>query len=197
MNALISNEKYNALLKTSHELFWKFGFRRVSIEEICREARVSKMTFYRFFPNKPELVKTIIKNMFDTMLSDYRNLMNQNIPFEDKIRQQLLLKFEGTKNMSQELMRDIYGDPESEMHKQWVSLSNEMMHIVLNDYRHAQDQGWIRKDIRIEYIMYMSNKTVEIASDPKLQALYPDMQSLIMEIANNFFYGILPRDNKQ
>lgn len=193
MATTIPSEKYNAIIKTSHDLFWKFGIRRVTIEEICREAAVSKMTFYRFFSNKAEVAKAVVKNLFDEMQNDYRNLMDQNIPFEDKIKKQLLMKFEGTKEISPELIKDIYGNPESELFKYWKSRADEMLQLVFEDYSQAQKKGWIRKDMKIEYLIYMSNKASEFASDENLQKLYPDMQSLVMEIANMFFYGILPR----
>ena len=193
MKTPVRNEKLEAILKTSHELFWKFGIRRVTIEEICREANVSKMTFYRFFSNKAEIAQAVVKNLFDNMMDDYRKLMNEDIPFEEKIKKQLLMKFEGTKEISPELIKDVYDDRDSELFRYWKSRSDEMLQLVYEDYSHAQKMGWIRKDMKIEYIIYMSNKASEIVSDENLQKLYPDMQTLIMEIANTFFYGILPR----
>ena len=56
------NKKYKQIIATSKELFWKFGIKRVTVEEICSQAHVSKMTFYKFFPNKIELAKIILKN---------------------------------------------------------------------------------------------------------------------------------------
>ncbi len=194
MDAPVNNEKYEAILKTSHELFWKFGFRRVTIEEICREAKVSKMTFYRFFPNKPELTEVIIKNLFDNILKDYRKIIDQDTSFEEKVRQQLMMKFEGTADISPELVKDIYGDPDAHIFKYWKSRADEMMQIVFNDYAHAQKMGWIRKDMKLEFIFYFLNKTIEFASDKELQSKYSNMQALIMEIANFFFYGILSRN---
>ena len=194
MSTAITNEKYTSILKTSHDLFWKFGIRRVTIEEICREASVSKMTFYRFFSNKSELAREVVKNLFDEMLKDYRKLMSEDIPFKEKIEKQLLMKFEGTKEISSELVKEIYGDQNSELFIYWKSRADEMLKLVFEDYSYAQKNGWIRKDIKIEYIIYMSNKVSEIASDENLQKLYPDMRSLIMEIANMFFYGLLPRE---
>ena len=55
MDNLTTNPKYLDIFKTAKDLFWKYGIKRVSIEEICKEAKVSKMTFYKFFPNKIEL----------------------------------------------------------------------------------------------------------------------------------------------
>ncbi len=196
MSAPIDNEKYNSIIKTSHNLFWKFGIRRVTVEEICREAFVSKMTFYRFFPNKTAVAKAVIRNIFDNILNDYRKLMAQNIPFEEKVRQQLIMKFEGTKEISAELVKDIYGDPKLEIFTYWESRTNEIMQLVFSDYAHAQEMGWIRKDIRLEFVQYFTNKMGEMASDENLQALYPSTQDLIMEIANFFFYGIFPRKER-
>ena len=59
------NPKQNQIISTAQSLFWKYGMRRVSIEEICRDARVSKMTFYKFFKNKVDLVKFILDKIMD------------------------------------------------------------------------------------------------------------------------------------
>ena len=32
-----SNVKYQDIVSTARDLFWKFGIKRVSIEEICKE----------------------------------------------------------------------------------------------------------------------------------------------------------------
>ncbi len=48
------------LTEAGRSLFWKFGFTKVTVEEICQSAGVSKMTFYRYFENKTELAKRIL-----------------------------------------------------------------------------------------------------------------------------------------
>ena len=61
------NAKREALLNTGRRLFWKYGFKRVTISEICEEADVSKMTYYRCFENKTDLAKTI----FDKVVKEW------------------------------------------------------------------------------------------------------------------------------
>lgn len=51
------------ILKTATKLFFKFGLRSVSIEDICNELRISKKTFYTCFPQKEALI--------DYILADY------------------------------------------------------------------------------------------------------------------------------
>lgn len=48
------NIKQQFILSAGKELFWKHGVKRVTVEEICVQASVSKMTFYKFFMNKRE-----------------------------------------------------------------------------------------------------------------------------------------------
>ena len=62
---LLNNTKYNDICREGRKIIWKHGIKRVSIEEICREAGVSKMTFYKYFPNKLELVKSLFDILFD------------------------------------------------------------------------------------------------------------------------------------
>ena len=69
--------KFSAIVNKARELFWKHGITRVTVEEICKEANVSKMTFYRFFSNKTELGRTIIDNIMDESVEKYRSLMNE------------------------------------------------------------------------------------------------------------------------
>ncbi|MBN2807090.1 MAG: TetR/AcrR family transcriptional regulator [Prolixibacteraceae bacterium] len=191
------NQKYQQILETAHQLFWKFGIRRVSIEEICRESGVSKMTLYRFFPNKVELAKKVITNMFDDSRAKYQALMAQDIPFEEKIKQQVIMKFEGTKEMSAELVKDIYSGWNPELQAFFGEMAVKMTMMVRNDYVNAIENGWIRKDVKIDFIFYMTQKMTEMSTDPALLHMYGNnIQSVIMEFMNMMFYGILPRHNE-
>ena len=185
-------KKYRDLLVTGKNLFWKHGFRRVTVEEICQESKVSKMTFYKYFPNKVELAKAILDKMFNESMDQFRALMLSDIPFEEKMELQIRMKSEGTQDISQEFVKDIYGDPGSELFGYWREKASEVIQLVVELYRQAQDEGYIRKDIRIDFILYMINKTFEFVNDDELISKYDTMQDLILEINRFFLYGILP-----
>ena len=190
-------QKKEDLLRTAKDLFWKFGFRRVTVEEICREANVSKMTFYKYFSNKEDLAIEMIKKMFDENMKVFNEMMEADIPFEEKMHKQVQMKMEGTKNISEEFVKDIYGDVESEINKYWKKRINEAMMEVMNHYKKAQEKGWIRKDLKIDFMMYLVNKFFEFTNDDYLISKYNTMQDLIMEINKFFLYGILPSNKPQ
>ena len=196
MTAQPDSPKYLDILNTARRLFWKHGIRRVSVEEICREAGASKMSFYRFFPNKVELAKAMLQELFDESMNEYQALMAQDIPFEEKVQKQLLMKFEGTQEISAELVRDIYSNREWGLGEYLEQRTEEALKVIMNDYAQAQQKGWIRQDLRLDFMLYIFHRMPEWVSDEQLLASYPDTQELIMEATRFFFYGILPRKQK-
>ena len=188
-------KKYYDIVTTAKDLFWKHGFKRVTVEEICTRSNVSKMTFYKYFPNKTELAIQIIKNMFDENIKKINELMLSDISFEEKMKLQVKMKLEATNDISEEFVKDVYGDNDSEVKRYWEKMANDAIDIVINHYREAQIKGWMRKDIKIDFIIYVINKFFEFVNDDYLISKYDTMQDLIVEINKFFLYGILPYEN--
>ncbi len=192
----MSSKKKREIIATGRALFLKHGFKRVTVEEVCAEANVSKMTFYKHFSNKMELVKAIVVKMGEEALDRYRKIMNRNIPFTEKIELQIQMKMEGTAEMSSEFMDDllVHGEPEimqfmSEQRKYFLG-------IVYADYLEAQNRGEIRKDVKPEFIIYFLNHLNDMLQDETLINMYKDPNELAMELTRFFFYGITHRNEK-
>ena len=109
------NPKRQQIVSTAKSLFLKFGIRRVSIEEICREAKVSKMTFYKHFNNKIDLAVFIYDQMSSEAMAEYQQIMAADIPFSEKVRKSIELKMKNTKELSQEFLTDFYINADSEL----------------------------------------------------------------------------------
>ena len=185
--------KRKQLIQTAKELFFKYGIKRVTVEEICQEANVSKMTFYKHFRNKNELVKIWITEMTDEAMEKYRSLMDSDLPFQEKVRQTIQMKMEGTDGMSQDFFSDYIPHAEPDLHDFLHQRMHEMMGLVIQDYAKAQNRGDIRQDIKIEFILWFLNKILDMMEDEALQQLYESPQDMIREMLNFFFYGIMPR----
>ena len=192
MKEHLNNKKYQALVSTGKNLFWKFGLKRVSIEEICKEASVSKMTFYKFFPNKIELAKTILDNIMKDSTIQFSELLMSSISFKEKVRQMLLMKMEGTKDLSAEFLNDIYQYPENELQQCMHKYREESMQLFIQFLQNAKNDGFIRGDIKIEFILYQIDLMTKTANDKNMQGLYSTPGDLIMESMNFLFYGLMP-----
>ena len=99
--------KGEAIVETGRKLFFQHGIRRVSVEEVCREAGVSKMTFYRSFKNKDDLVLHILDQLVDASMAHCELLMKQNAPFAEKMEELMAMKVKMVAQFSKEFMKDL------------------------------------------------------------------------------------------
>jgi AcrR family transcriptional regulator len=185
------SKKQEDILVTGRELFWKHGIRRVSVEEICKKAVVSKMTFYKYFSNKNDLVKEIMRWIMEDALTKFDEVLARDTHYREKAKEMLVLKMEGTANISKEFMSDYYSLNEPHLIEFLHSMTNEVLNRFLESIKTAQEKGEVRSEIKPEFIMYFFNHMQTMAGDQELLKFYPVAQDLIMEILNFFFYGIL------
>ncbi|MFW5821233.1 MAG: TetR/AcrR family transcriptional regulator [Bacteroidota bacterium] len=186
------NEKYKDIVNQGKDLFWKYGIKKVTVEEICAKAGTSRVTFYKYFDNKEQLAYYILKNLLDESIKEFEEIMNSAEPFETKVKQVIHFKIKNTGRISYEFLSDI----QNADYPQIVRLINQTkvdtMKILEDHFREAQWNGFIRKDVKMEFILYFINKMQELVYDPQLEKLYPDTGALVSELIRFFFYGILP-----
>lgn len=190
MNKESNNPKYIKLKETGQRLFWKYGFRRVSVDEICREAEVSKMTFYRFFENKTDLAKQIFSEVVRKSVEKFNEIIDSDIAPSEKLKLIITMKLEGTNDISREFLTDFYNTPDSELQKFVKETTMVSWDMVISGFRRGQKNGWLRKDFKPEFLLYLSENIKTMLNNEKLLKLYNTPQDMIMEIANFFTYGI-------
>ncbi len=188
------NKKFQSIVQTASELFFRFGIKRITVEEICREAGVSKMTFYKHFKNKMELAEYMINQIFEDSKARYFQIMNQDIPYREKIKQIIRMKMNQIDKMCQNFFDEWNLRSEPELKKLIDEKTAEISELILNDYRRAQQRGDIRKDIKLEFIHYFLNHITDMLKNKKLIRLYDTPEQLREELVDFLFYGILPRN---
>jgi AcrR family transcriptional regulator len=188
-------EKYESIVTAAKLLFWKHGIRRVTVEEICQEAGVSKMTCYKYFSNKTAIAQYVIEEIFESGMKKYKEIFTSDIPYEEKVRKLIELKMENTHEISQELIEDIYKYEVEDLANTIESIKNRMLKEYLEDFSCAQKDGEIRSDIKPEFILYFLNHLTEMMVDDKLVGIYSNYEQMIAEVLSFFFYGIMPRKN--
>ena len=100
METKTTTKTYKLLLQTAKKLFWKDGIYAVSVEEICKVADVSKMTFYRYFKNKDEIAEAVIDTLIDKGIKKYRSIMQSDVHFEIKAKELIRYKYKEIKGIS-------------------------------------------------------------------------------------------------
>ena len=145
------------LIQITKDLFWKHGIKRITVEEICKEAEVSKMTFYRHFKNKEAVAIAVIETIFNESLERYHNIMSTNDTFRIKVNKLLKLKQDDIKGISQEFIKDISRSDSSTLRDIIKGYRQQMHQHVILDFKQAQDKGDIRQDLNLDFVIFLLN----------------------------------------
>lgn len=187
------NAKFQKIVQTATHLFMRYGFSRVTIEEICQTSNVSKMTFYKHFSNKIKLILYIIEKQADTAITEYQRIMQSDMLFSEKVKKLIQMKIRQGESYSRELYNDLMQNQVPEVQAFIQKLQQENINRVINDLKQAQKKGEIRSDLKPELIVYILNKMTDWTKDDELLDMFDDLSELTSEVMNFFFYGILLR----
>ncbi len=189
------SKKMNRIIETATELFTEHGIRRITIEEICRTAGASKMTFYKYFDNKIDLLRHIWERWFDEGYGTLDEIDAMDIPFSEKMRRLIEWKMGLVSSMSPEFLDEvIHSSPELAAFIDEMKVKN--LERFMTFVEKAQSRGDMRR-MRPEFFLATMNKLQEIISDEKLASAYTDRLDLIQDVHNFLFFGILPERKNQ
>ena len=176
---------------TATDLFQRFGFKRITIEELCLKAGVSKMTFYKYFQNKDELVKYLANELLLQAETAMHEIDAMDIPFTTKIKKFLKLKEDAGAKLSREFIVE-YMNPDTEMQLFFTQFYERATNLFIEFIQNSQQKGEVRKDIKPEFLIAAINKLIDLAKDETLIDLYPRAMDFTLEINKFMCFGILP-----
>jgi AcrR family transcriptional regulator len=185
-------DKRAQIVDAAADLFNRFGLRRVTVEEICRKAGTSKMTFYKHFANKVDVFKYIWNDLVDQAYKKVDEIDAMSVPFPEKLHLIFQYKMGLMSQMSPELLEDLLGgDPE--ILSFMTEIRKRSFALFLEFAERAQKRGDMRK-VRPELFMAALEKMGELAHNTDLRNSYPDNIDFARDLNGLFFYGLLPRE---
>ena len=189
-------KKKSAIVHTADELFRQFGFKKVTVEEICEKAGVSKMTFYKYFANKNELIKYLWKKMIDDSWAKLDELENTKTPFQEKVHLILKLKEEAVSAMGDQYIKD-YLNIVPELQDFYNQILADVMQRFMKIIKLAQEKGEVRKTIRPEFFFAVVNQLMALANNESLVGIFDNYTEFALEINNFLYYGLMPIPEKK
>lgn len=184
------NPKYEKIIREGKNLFWKHGVTRVTVEEICEQANVSKRTFYKHFNNKKALAKIILEQMVNQNIEQFQSVVFADIPFSEKAKKMILLKFQSSEGISVEFINDIYKNKNLGLY-QYIEDQTEKSKALFADLiNDAKKKGEVQKTVKTEFVMAYLDQLSNMATNPNLMAKYKNTREMIMEAIEFMFYGL-------
>jgi len=176
------------IVTAAEKLFTRFGAKRVSVEEICRKANVSKMTFYRYFTNKIVLVRHIRDVYVEDGFRKFDEIKALDIPFAEKVDLMTHWKVAFGDRIGAGFIREM------------VSIDDVVASVkerFLGNLKEAREKGEIRKDIDPEFLWMVIDKLSELVRDGSWKTVCDDFGDYQYQMRTLIFYGLLSRAEVQ
>lgn len=140
--------KQEQIIEAARKLFHKFGFKKVSMDEIANEAGVTKKTIYMYFNSKEELLKYFIQEELLNMKKIVEEVEKKNLNFFDTVNEGIykLLNYKKEKDFLQIIAK------EAEWLKNPIVIQNlqlidkQIQNYIKEKLEEAKEKGFIRYD---------------------------------------------------
>lgn len=184
--------KQRKLIETAAQLFFKHGFKRVTVEEICKTANVSKVTFYRYFSGKDTLIEYITRLLGDKFVSEFTEIIDSDRSIKRKFDEIAILKQDFATNLGGELRESIFQAPAVKEYTKKIEM--QMMQKFESLMQKEQALGNINPDVDIEKAMAFISRLNQLLSDDSFRGIYRDLNEMIVQVNELLVMGLKSRD---
>ncbi|MVM39868.1 TetR family transcriptional regulator [Spirosoma sp. HMF3257] len=180
------------ILAEAEKLFWKYGVRSVTMEDIAHQLGISKKTIYQHFSDKEQILYQVIQHKtgrdqseMDCMVTETSNPVEEILGVLNMIRK-------NTDQVSPNLLIDIkrYYPQAFALFRQYKE--GQIMRSILENIQKGISQGIYRSDINPTILARLRVEQIELAFNhdlfPSDQYSMHDVQA---ELMHHFVRGML------
>ncbi len=186
----------NQIVAESARLFYLYGFRKITVEEIASSLKMSKKTIYQYFSSKDEIILAVIDFIMYGKLAKLNDLADSNMPVMDALTKNVSVFREFTKNVSEPMMIDMKMMPEiwKKIEEKRLVLFQKIEDIV----EKGKQEGSVRKDLNTDLFMriFMS-ALAKFANPSMLIEMNMAPSDFLEQFTGIFFTGIINREKNQ
>lgn len=194
-----SNDIQQRILDTAKEHFYAHGFSRVRVDDIATKLGISKKTFYKLFPSKNDLVKSVADRAIKEMDLCYAQILDdENVEFVEKL--QRLMSFVGLQyaKMGKPLVEDL----QKKSPQIWEKIARHRAERIMKVFGELLSEGIrkgiFRNDIDRDLVLLIYSNAIENIINPEMLTRIPFTAAQVFDtIVKVIFEGILTSKSKQ
>ncbi|MFK7951941.1 MAG: TetR/AcrR family transcriptional regulator [Ekhidna sp.] len=180
------------ILGAAEELFMQYGIRSVTMDDVARDASMSKKTLYQYFDNKDTLVFEVALNHFEGEAKEFEEIANHA---EDAIHEVILVSQCLRKHVFK-MNPSLLFDMQKYHGKAWDEYLNFKHSTIRGNIKQNIDkgirEGYFRGELDSEVMSTLRVEQVQLVFNPKI---FPtnkfDFATVQLQILDHFIYGLL------
>ena len=188
--------KRQKILTAAVDLFRRtHDVKRVSLEAIAGEARVSPTTLYNYFGNRETLVAEVAKSLFREILDMARSFIHSDLPFPRKLTDIIAGKLDIASQVNSEVLNKLVSQDKNMAGFVAEAFRTEITPMWLEFIAEGKKQGYIDHSTDASsLIIYFDILRTGMASQPALMKKWEKNMPIIEQLTRLMFYGFLKKD---
>lgn len=182
--------KQQQLLAAAVELFGKYGVRKVTVQEICNSADISKMTFYKYYTNKWDLAQAVMDFLGVSEREFFRYIVEGEGTFAEQLQDILSLalgRMHGV-GLGTDFFKDV-SSADSPIYDYYRAQQQRSRAFVEAFFTDGQANGDLDKNIEMRFLLFMFHRLSDLVNDPVFIDIKPDISERIAAISEVFVNG--------
>jgi TetR/AcrR family transcriptional regulator, cholesterol catabolism regulator len=179
------------ILFAAYELFFRYGIKSVTMDDIAKHLSISKKTIYLSFQDKDEVVHTLMEQVLLKDQADFITIAKNTSNVVEEVFV-MMKKMNGILNT---INPNIFYDLKKYHPKTWSLFHNFRMEFVVYcvvvSLEKGKKDGLVRLDINSNILAKLRGEEIEMGFNP---AIFPNDKFKILDVqialVEHFLYGI-------
>jgi AcrR family transcriptional regulator len=178
-----------SLFRQTHDV------KKVSLEEIAHEARISPTTIYNNFGTREALVYEIVKVLIRENIDRNKALVYSDMPFPQKLHQIISGKMNMLSTLNQEIIDKIISQDKAIAPFVDKIYENEIKPLWKHILSDGKKQGYVDESLNDEaVVLYLDILKAGFSAKQDLTQDVATKTDIYMSLAKIMFYGFLKKD---
>jgi len=179
------------IITEAEALFFQYGIKRITMDDIARHLGISKKTIYLHFKDKDELVHVLITQMLsrETCVMDKSEMEAENAVKE------IFFVVTHLKELLSKMNPMLFYDMQKYHPQTWKLFTNHrneyMQGCLVKNMQRGIDEGLFRKEINMEILSIMRMEQVDMVFN---QVAYApgkfNLSEVMAEVTEHYLYGL-------
>ncbi|HKR04838.1 MAG TPA: TetR/AcrR family transcriptional regulator [Bacteroidia bacterium] len=188
MNEVSTKER---IMQAAHELFYQYGIRSITMDDIAKHLSISKKTIYQFFEEKDEIVGVCC----NSDLSDHAARMEDITENSKDAVHEIIECMKYLGEMFSSMNPNLFYDLQKFHPSSWNAFRNfkeqKLMQMVETNLKRGIREELYRADINIKVLAKLRIEEVELGMNP---LVFPpgkfNLKEVQLAILDHFIHGI-------
>lgn len=185
-------------MDTAAEWFYRYGFSKVTMDELAEKMAMSKKTLYKYFASKDDIVKELVDSTIKLMEVRCSSIAhNSEIDLVDRLKQMMTFVAMQYSKIGKSLLEDL----QKNAPHIWKQIDAHRRENILvnfgNMLKEGQEKGIFRKDIDKDLILLIYSNIVQNIINPDVLVQIPYSAAQVFEAVSKILYeGIMTEEGR-